>query len=172
MTAGFLVLMLADTLAEPLKIPITASDTENHKHTLYFGFQPNATYGFDVPLGEMPIPPVPSVQAFDVRFLDPSRRKQFPGDGAYMDIRPFQSRTQTDTFFIHAQPANGSFPVTFSWPEGLDEYFDTILLTYHHEGSAHTIDMTKQVTFAITGTEYNFFTVVTSGLKGKLPWMN
>lgn len=163
--------MMSDTLViEPLKIPITARDNENHGLTLYLGFHPSATYGFDQILGEMPIPPVPAVQAFDVRFLDPLLRKQFPGDGGYVDIRKCVSRTQADTFFIRAQPANDSFPVTFSWPDGLEAYFDTMLLKYHQKGSVHMIDMTKQTTFELTGSEPASFMIVISGLKGNLSW--
>jgi len=171
--AAILSLMMSDTLhIEPLNIPITASDAESHKHTLYLGFHPGATYGFDRLLGEVPIPPVPAVQTFDVRLLDPFHRKQFPGDGAYIDIRQFVSRTQTDTFFVRGQPANGSFPVTFSWPEGLGRFFDTIILEYHHNGSAHMIDMTKQSTYSLTVGGPESFVIITTGLKGKLPWKN
>lgn len=164
---------MTDTSAiEPLKIPITARDNENHEHTLYLGFHPSATYGFDQLLGETPIPPVPAVQAFDVRFLDPLLRKQFPGDGGYVDIRQFVSRTQADTFFIRAQPASESFPLTFSWPEGLKAHFDGILLRYQHHGSTHTIDMAKQTTFAIAERGLESFVIITSGLKGNMPWKN
>jgi hypothetical protein len=160
------------TRIEPLRIPLTACDAENHKHTLYFGFHPQATYGFDSWLGEAPIPPVPAVPAFDVRFLDPVRQKQFAGDGAYVDIRHFSSRGQTDTFFVYAQPANRSFPLTFSWPEGLGRTFGTIVLKYEHAGSSRVVDMTTQTSFAIEEDGPASFTIITSGLKGKLPWNN
>lgn len=163
--------MMSDPLrTEPLKIALTVWDSENHKHTIYFGFHPGATYGFDRMFGEMPIPPVPSVPAFDVRFLDPFRKKQFPGNGAYIDIRQFASRDQADTFFVRGQPANDSFPLTFSWSEGLGTTFDTILLRHYENGSTYVIDMTKQTTFVLTGGEINTFEIITFGLKGKLPW--
>jgi hypothetical protein len=171
--AAIVALMMSDTsYSEPLKIPITAVDGENHRLTLYLGFHPSATYGFDRLLGEMPIPPIPAVKVFDVRFLDPSYRKQFAGDGAYVDIRQFVARTQTDTFFVHAQPSNDSFPLTFSWPGELKSFFKTISLRYYQNGSAHIIDMTKQTTFAVTEEGLESFLIITSGVKGKLPWMN
>lgn len=170
MVVVLVLIMSGSTRIEPLKIPLTICDDESHKHTLHFGFHPKATYGFDSLFGEAPIPPVPAVPAFDVRFLDPFRRKQFPGDGAYVDIRHFGSRAQTDTFFVYAQPANGSFPLTFSWPEGLGRTFDTIVLKYEHAGSSRVVDMTTHTSFAIEKDGPASFTIITSGLKGKLPW--
>lgn len=171
-TAILALVLSGDLHSEPIRIPITASDNENHRLTLYLGFHPDATYGFDRELGEFPIPPIPTVKAFDVRFLDPAHRKQFPGDGAYIDIRQYVSRTQADTFFIHAQPANDSFPLTFSWPEGLGAYFNTVSLTCREDGSTSIIDMARQTKFAVTKEGFGSLIIITSGVKGKLPWMN
>lgn len=170
--AAFVALIATDSIrSEPLKIALTAWDGENHKHTIYFGFHPEGTYGFDSGFDEMPIPPVPTVPAFDIRFLDPLMRKQYAGDGAYVDIRPFVSSTQKDTFYVRGQPANRSFPLTFSWPKGLGQYFKAILLRYRKNGSMQTIDMTKHTMFVMTEEVSSSFEIITSGLKGKLPWM-
>jgi len=169
---AFVAMTMSDSLrSEPFTVVLTAQDAENHRHSIIFGFHPEATYGFDSRFDEMPIPPVPTVPAFDIRFLDPLMRKQYAGDGAYVDIRPFVSSAQTDTFYVRGQPANESYPLTFSWPKGLGKYFDTIVLRYKKGGSFHTIDMKEQTTFVLTGEEINSFEIITSGLKGKFPWM-
>jgi hypothetical protein len=157
---------------EPLKIPLTVEDREYHKHTIYFGFHPKATYGFDDGLGETPIPPVPTVPAFDVRFLDPHLRKQFPGDGAYHDIRKYVSRNQTDTFYVRVQPANRSFPVIVSWPEKLGQFFRKIVLMYSSHGTSYVIDMTTRTRLTLEEDEQNSFMIITSGLKGHFSWKN
>lgn len=169
-TTIFAMMVLDSSRSEPLKIALTARDGENHKHTIYFGFHPEATYGFDHKFDEMPIPPVPTVPAFDVRFLDPFNRKQYAGDGAYVDIRPFVLAEQKDTFYVRGQPANQSFPLTFSWSKGLEKYFESILLRFERDGSIQVIDMTKQTSFVMT-EGMSSFEIITSGLKGKLPWM-
>jgi hypothetical protein len=167
---AFVALMVSDSShGEPFTVVLTAQDSENHRHSITFGFHPDATYGFDQQFGETPIPPVPSIPAFDVRFLDPFSRKQFPGDGAYRDIRPFVSAAQSDTFFVRGQPANVSYPLTFFWPKGLGKHFERILLRYRKDGSVSMIDMTKQTSFVMT-EEMNSFEIITFGLKGKLPW--
>ncbi len=126
-----------------IRVPLTMRDVQGHQHTIIFGVDPQATYGFDAELGEQPIPPVPTVPAFDVRFLDAQGRKQYAYDGAYVDVRAYTSRAQADTFYVGFQPAEGLFPVEFSWP--LDEVlqFDEAILQYDDHGSSTRIDMKR-----------------------------
>ena len=101
-------------------IPLTISDSLQHHNTLIMGVDPRATYGFDMALGEMPIPPILPPPLFDVRFMDPLNRKQpIPGNGAYDDIRRYESPAQADTFFVRVQPAEGGLPLLVRWPHGL-----------------------------------------------------
>jgi hypothetical protein len=110
------------------------------------------------------------VPAFDVRFLDPLMRKQHAGDGAYIDIRRHVSRTQRDTFYVRAQPANRSYPLSFSWPENLGSTFTSIFLKYQHGESSRELDMTRTTRLELGEDGPETIMIITSGVKGKLPW--
>jgi hypothetical protein len=90
-------------------------DKTGRNFSLTFGSDPNATDGFDQAFGEAPIPPSPPPGIFELRFLDRPGHPRVPGDGSYIDIRPFRSDTQVDTFIVHFQTANEAYPITFSW---------------------------------------------------------
>lgn len=118
------------------RITITASDAAGQSRPLVLGVEPAATAGFDAALGEAPVPPVPPPGLFDARILDPEGRKQYRGEAAWVDIRPFRSSSQRDTFHLACQ--TGALPLALSWevPAGVCER-----LTLVDMASGERVDM-------------------------------
>lgn len=110
---------------EEKRAHFTMRDQAGRHFTLVLGVDPKATDGFDPVFGEVPIPPPPPPGNFELRFLDRPGHPRVPGDGSYVDIRPLRSPTQVDTFIVHFQTANETYPVTFSWDRlrGCDSMF-------------------------------------------------
>ncbi|MBI5216320.1 MAG: T9SS type A sorting domain-containing protein [Ignavibacteriae bacterium] len=115
-------------IPQRVKLAFTFHDTSyNRIQTIQFGVRPNATFGLwnadinatraDFSEGEDEIPP-PIPDAFDVRFVSPrGTRLQF-GNGSWVDMRPYFSSAQQDTYKIIFQTGyltGGSYPVTFRW---------------------------------------------------------
>jgi hypothetical protein len=124
----FLVAIVATDALSGLKermTEFTMTDRRGVRFTLRFGTDPHATDGFDIALGEVPIPPPPPPGNFELRFLDRPNMRRIPGDGSYVDIRPIRAKTQIDTFIVHFQSPADGFPLTFSWshPSDCDSMF-------------------------------------------------
>jgi hypothetical protein len=124
-----------------IAVPIGFADSWGHTHTLTFGIDSRATYGFDAELDEMPVPPPPSPAAFDVRFLDPEGRKQYPYESAYKDFRPYLIPSQRDTFHIHFQPAASYYPMTITWSRDATKGFEQVTMIVQEVTGERTIDM-------------------------------
>ena len=107
--------------ADPHTLRLTVRDAAGEAKTLVIGIGGDATAGFDAALGEAPVPPPPPLPLFDARLLDPEGRKQYPFEASWVDIRPWRSAGQRDTFHVACQ--TGRMPVTVTWdvPEGFAE---------------------------------------------------
>ncbi|RCK72911.1 MAG: Cell surface protein [Ignavibacteriae bacterium] len=139
-------------------VPLTVSNAGNaNVKTIYFGGHRNATYCVDPivviylsptdSLLESELPPSPPDGVFDVRFVD-SRT----GDGKCMDqgieidIREWSTTIAIkDTFRVKFQPGDPGYPVTFSWPANLNEFYTSATLT-----AGDVIDMLTQTSIEIT----------------------
>jgi hypothetical protein len=87
-----------------------------------FGFDNRGTDGFDIDLGEYPLPPPPPPGTFDFRLIDRPGMVRVPGSGSYVDIRKYNHRLQVDTFFIRLQVGAGDTSPRLEWdavPEGI-----------------------------------------------------
>jgi hypothetical protein len=148
---------------DSLIIPITISDAAGHFLTMRFGVHSMASYGFDEWLDEVPLPPYPPVPVFDVRFLDPQRRKQFAGDGAYVDIRQFISTAQADTFALRFQPSEDAFPLTFAWDREQTLRCDSIVVIPIGESGPFRVDMKSSSTFHVFSPDFTTALIVMKG---------
>lgn len=96
-------------------LALRAADAGGNSCVIVLAYHDDASMQYDIALGEKPIPPIPAVEAFDVRFLDPPGIRRTPPTGSYRDIRPRAPVARIDTFRIRVQPQNGAFPVRLSW---------------------------------------------------------
>jgi len=126
-----------------IAVPVQFTDAYGHTHTLTLGVDPRATYGFDAGLDEMPVPPVPTAAAFDVRFIDPDGRKQYPYESAYRDFRPYLIPSQRDTFLIRFQPAASYYPMTVTWSRDATREFEQVTMIVPDGQGERIVDMIK-----------------------------
>ena len=101
-----------------------------------WGVDPNSSF-IDYAEGELEIPP-PLPGAMDARFVSPPNTDFEFGLGSWIDIRPYISSSQTDTYLVRFAAGTlegGGFPVTFRWSADQirDSYSSPIFLTVPSE---------------------------------------
>lgn len=109
------LLLLAGGENLSARISLTATDKSGNQHTIVCGSHPAASLGYDTQLGELPVPPVPSNDMFDVRFLDPPALIRQPSSGSYIDVRPPFPNSHIDTFVIRIRTQAESYPIRVRW---------------------------------------------------------
>lgn len=119
-------------------ITLAARDAAGHRHAVTLGAHKDATMGFDVALGQLPVPPAPA-GGFDLRILDPPGHTREPGTGAYADLRPFTSRTQVDTFLVMFRTADESYPITLTFVGDLADRCDSVAVFLHIDGEMRRV---------------------------------
>ena len=98
-------------------IPLAISETGPGRDTAYFGISPQATRGIDPSLGEFELPPMSNDGLIDIRFVD-LHTPFLIGEGLRVDVLPFRTYNQVDSFKVRFQPGTGTYPMRFSWPTG------------------------------------------------------
>jgi hypothetical protein len=115
-------------------IDLTVSDAAGHTHTISMGAHSASTDTMDYVLGELPVPPVPSEETFDVRFVDTPDRNRRSGTGSYVDLRPYSSRAQADSFVVKFQTAANAHPMDFAFTGSLDSLCDSVVVLLDNHG--------------------------------------
>lgn len=140
-------------------------DSTGRQFVLTYGTDPNATDGYDEAFGEVPLPLLPPVGDFELRFLDSPGHQRVPGGGAYIDVRAFRSTTQVDTFIIHFQTAVRAFPVTFSWDGISPRSCDSVCVLYRAGETNEIINMARQRALAIHDESVSNLMVIKYGAR-------
>jgi hypothetical protein len=149
-----------DSIFVPLKI----TDSKRGSLTLTIGVHTAATKGFDFQLNERPIPPPPAAPVLDARLVDPFRQKgEFAGLDAYVDIHPYTSPDQIDTFFVKYRPAPEGFPVTIQWPDTLGQLFHEALLLYKEDSAFKEWNMVKDSGVVLHDQAHDLVLIITHG---------
>lgn len=152
--------------APEYSLPIIIADSGGRKFAISLGVNPEATEGFDAQLGERPIPPPPDVAAFDIRFLDPQNRKTpYPGHGSYLDLRPYRSRTQVDTFYVRFQPRDQAYPMLISWPVKIREVVDSAFVIINTGEGLQRTNMLQEHHLRVTESSVHTCMVILYGVQ-------
>ncbi len=107
-----------------------------------FGVHTHATNCIDYTLGEAEVPPLPPFGTPDLRFVPPiSKPEDCYGQGLYVDIRPYESAQQSDTFKIKFQAGEFGGPVVIAWGNPGVQYTGNVRLVYPLDGSLVATDM-------------------------------
>jgi hypothetical protein len=122
-------------------LQLRAEDAGGRSAVITLGYDAHASDGYDVELAEMPIPPIPSVQAFDFRFVDRSWLHRKPETGSYSDIRSPHRDAGVDTFLVRFQPQNDAWPARISWDEHTIQRFSSATLLLNKADGEERIDM-------------------------------
>jgi hypothetical protein len=131
-------------------IPLRIVDNGTGVDTIYFGIHPEATYCTDPELGEGEIPPPPPPGIFDVRFSDPRGFDICMKQGLYLDLRPYLSPSQIDTYLVRMRPGDGGYPFTLSWPSGLSALASNMRMIDNFGGTFVDVDMLATTSISIT----------------------
>lgn len=154
------------TAQTPVRIPLFVTNAQSQKDTLVLGVEPGATLGIDPTLGEEEYPPFPPSQVFQARFVTPTGHPADPpaglGEGTKLDIRPWSSATQADTFRIRFQPGDNGSPVTFSWPSNLNTYANQMSIKVGGE----ITDMFTTQSITVTDPDVSTITIYKVGTPG------
>lgn len=137
------------------KVPLTISNAGNaNVKVIHFGGHRNATYCIDADLGESELPPVPPSGVFDVRFVDTrSGAARCMGEGMELDLRQWSTTAAiTDTHRINLQAGDPGYPITLSWPSGLNQFYSSMTL----RAGTDNINMLNETSLEITDDGITF----------------
>jgi len=126
------------------RLTLKALDHSGNNHSIVFGLDPAATYGYDKSLGEAPIPPSPPLGIFDFRFKDIPGRRRIPSEGTYTDIREATSKAQCDTFIVYCQASNNSYPMTITLEGNATQWCDSIIVETTLKDIGYRVDLVKK----------------------------
>ncbi len=157
MTARFLIVLtvlsatlVSASLAQSFQLPLRVEVNGGTYDILHFGVNPSATFCADPGLGEIMLPPSPPSMIFDVRFIDPRSGDPACFDqGMKLDLRPYTSATQIDTYKVHFQPGASGFPVRFSWLNLNPYYTNPVWLRDPINGTFVNVNMKSDTTYLL-----------------------
>jgi hypothetical protein len=160
-------------------IPLTITDNSpatktvpraiNQTTTINFGVHPSATYCIDAALGEVGLPPVPPVGAFDTRFVDPRGNPvSCFGEGMNLDLRQFSNSSQIDTYRVRFQPNSGGYPMTLSWHSLGSYYSGPVTLKDIFGGVTVNVNMKAESSYTVTDTTINRLLIIAEGPGGPI----
>ncbi|HLF14889.1 MAG TPA: FlgD immunoglobulin-like domain containing protein, partial [Bacteroidota bacterium] len=96
-------------------MPLAIRETGQARDTIYLGLHPDASCGIEAWLGEFELPPPPFPGTFDARFVSPGNSACDLGEGLRVNLLPFVTYTQADTYRVRFQPGTGDYPIVLSW---------------------------------------------------------
>ncbi len=146
-------------------VPLAIRETAGAGDTLFFGVNPNATYGIDPSLGEFELPPAAPGQ-FDIRFIDIASRPGLLGEGVRLDLVPFYTYTQIDSYRVKFQLGFGTYPVMLSWPQSfVEQICDSMLLVDEFGGVAVRNRMDLDSTASVTNVNISSLYIIQWGAR-------
>lgn len=166
-----LVFMVTSYLTQNIPLPdevvlnLSVVDAAGIRNTLTLGFHGHATDGFDTHIGELPVPPIPVENAFDVRLGDRAGMQRMPPTGSYVDLRALRQPSQIDTFILHFRTAQESYPLRFSWPASIRESCDSLTLISGDGQEEDVIDMLSTTEWVVTEASVSSCKIVWWGVK-------
>ncbi len=143
-----------------------AKDGSGHLISGRFGVDPAATYCIDGFLGEFELPvggceaPGLCMSFKDVR----TGVGACLGEGVSLDLRPYFSPSQVDTYRVDFQFQN--YPVLFQWRSDLANYYDSVKLTDVFDGSLLTLNMETVDSLNVAAQLLQSFFIIAYGPKG------
>lgn len=132
-------------------MPLAIRETGMARDTVYLGLHPDATCGVEPWLGEFELPPPPFPGTFDARFVSAANPSCDLGEGLRVNLLPFVTYTQVDTYRVRFQPGTGSYPIVLSWDRAfITSVCDSMVVRDEFGGSAvHArMDQTGSVSVA------------------------
>ena len=126
-----------------------------YRPNLAFGVHSYAHYSYDYILGENRLPP--PAPGWDIRFIG-GHHGSGPdlSDGSYIDIHPFFSESQSDTFKIRLIALEEHFPIVFQWQNLQEFYSGPVTMTTFED----TVDMLTTNSFTLNNASIGLVTII------------
>lgn len=132
--------------------PLFIKDKHNLTRTLHFGVQTYATDCIDPLLGEYEEPPYPpEILVVMARF-----QRSCYGLGTHLDLRPYISQTQVDTYRVRFFTPEEAYPVIISWNILDSLYSENIYL----KSASDIVNMKTVTTYEILNPDISAFTII------------
>jgi len=145
--------VFSQVISDPIsfRVPLTITNAGAvNTGTIYFGGHRTATYCKDTvtladgvtKIMEEEQPPPPPSNIFDVRFVDNrSGVGKCLGEGTLINFTQWSTTgPRVDTFKVRLQAGDPDFPMTLTWPSGLNAYYSS-LHVIESGGAAQNVDM-------------------------------
>lgn len=142
------------------RLTLNAVDQDGNRHTLVFGIDPSATYGYERNLDEKSIPPSPPYGIFDFRFKDIPGKRRIPSEGSYIDIREAKNTAQCDTFIVYCQASNNRYPMSITLDGDSELCTDSIIVEPLSAVSKSKIDLRKMKKFSVASDSENMLRII------------
>lgn len=133
-----------------IKLSFSRTDSLGDTQTAYYGVDQRATNCIDTSLGEHEIwwqacGLVPCLAFIDVRTVS----GYCLGAGTTVDLRPFYSTSQVDTYRLKF---DGYLPIVFHWQSNISDYYGAMTLMNNRDTNLATvkINMLAQDSFVVT----------------------
>ena len=134
-------------------MPLAIRETGQARDTVYLGLHPDASCGIEAWLGEYELPPPPFPGTFDARFITPGNPSCDLGEGLRVNLLPFVTYSQVDTYRVRFQPGTGSYPITFSWDRNfISTVCDSMIVKDEFGGSTVFARMDQTDNVAVTNS--------------------
>lgn len=150
-------------------IPLAIRETAGAGDTVYFGVNPTATYGIDPGLGESMLPPA-APGYLDIRFIDIASRPSLLDEGVRLDLLPFHTYAQVDSYRVKFQLGFGTYPVMLSWPRSFVQMVcDSMLLVDEFGGVAVKNRMDLDSSAAVSNVNISTLYIIGWGARPVIP---
>lgn len=133
-------------------IPLTFDVHGVYSWGLDFGIYPGATKGIDPALGEVEYPPFPPGGGLAMFTTI--------GGNAILDLHPYTTAAQVDSYLVGFASDESAYPVTYSWPNLGPYYSGTVRLTGTVGSTSVNVDMKAQNSYTLATGPANQNTTV------------
>lgn len=146
-------------------MPLAVRETGQARDTIYLGLHPDATCGIEPWLGEFELPPPPFPGTFDARFVAPAGSPACDlGEGLRVNLLPFVTYTQVDTYRVRFQPGTGNYPIVLSWDPGfITQICDSMIVRDEFGGSSVHARMQETGTVSVSNSSITSLLLVRHG---------
>lgn len=149
-----------------LKVPLTVRDRSGHEDVIFFGVDPSATECLDPGLGELALPDNPCGTAPECMYFVDSRddSNRCLGAGVLLDLRQYRDPVQVDTYRVAFSVQE--YPITFSWPPDLSEYYSGLSLASYPGGGPGVLSMLQTDSMTLETPVSGQLQLIASGPRG------
>ncbi len=134
-------------------MPLAIRETGQARDTVYLGLHPDASCGIEAWLGEFELPPPPFPGTFDARFVSPGGPSCDLGEGLRVNLLPFVTYSQVDTYRVRFQPGTGSYPIVLSWERNfITSVCDSMIVRDEFGGSSVYARMDQTGTVSVANS--------------------